>query len=41
MGYYPQFPGIIPLLRAGYPRVTEQYAEGLTPLDLHGLVEPR
>lgn len=30
MGYYPQFPEIIPHLRVGYPRVTEHYAEGLT-----------
>ena len=24
--YYPQFPGVIPVLRVGYPRVTEPYA---------------
>ncbi len=27
MGHYPQFPEIIPLPRADYPRVTEQSAE--------------
>jgi hypothetical protein len=41
MEYYPQFPGVILHLRAGYPRVTEQSAEGLNPLDSHGLIEPR
>ena len=41
MEYYPQFPGVILHPRSGYPRVTEQFAEGFTPLDLHGLVEPR
>ena len=29
MGYYSQFPGVIPHSRADYPRVTEQCAEGL------------
>jgi hypothetical protein len=29
MGYYPQFPEIIPHLRACYPRVTERSAETL------------
>ncbi len=33
--------GVILHPRSGYPRVTEQFAEGFTPLDLHGLVEPR
>ena len=28
MGYYPQFPEVISLPRAGYPRVTEPCAEG-------------
>ena len=39
MGYYPQFPEIIPRLRARSPRVTEQSAELLTALDSHVLIE--
>ncbi len=39
MGYYSQFPEVIPQHRAGYPRVTERYAESLKTLDSHGLIE--
>ena len=38
MGYYSHFREVIPLNRAGYPRVTERYAEA-RPLDSHGLIE--
>jgi hypothetical protein len=41
MEYYSQFPEVILQYRASSPRVTEQSAEGLTPLDSHGLSEPR
>lgn len=34
MGYYPQFPEVIPHLRVNYPRVTEQYAKELAFLRL-------
>ena len=37
--YYPQFPKVIPVLRVGYPRVTEPYATNLNSFDLHGLIE--
>ena len=39
MGYYAQFPEIIPQCRAGYPRVTEQYAKNLISFYSHGLIE--
>ena len=37
--YQPQFPRVIPVLRVGYPRVTEPYATNLNSFDLHGLIE--
>lgn len=37
--YQPQFPRVIPVLRVGYPRVTEPYATSLNSFDLHGLIE--
>ena len=37
--YYPQFPRVIPVLRVGYPRVTEPYATNLNSFNLHGLIE--
>ena len=39
MEYYSQFPEVILQYRAGYPRVTEQYAESIMTLDSHGLIE--
>ena len=37
MGYYPTFRWIIPHFRANSLRVTNQFAAGLNPLDLHAL----
>jgi len=36
---HPQFPEVIIQHRAGYPRVTERYAENLISRDSHGLIE--
>jgi hypothetical protein len=38
MGYCSHFREVIPQNRAGYPRVTERYAESLKTLDSHGLI---
>ena len=37
--YYSQFPEVIPEHRAGYPRVTEQFAKNLISFYSHGLIE--
>lgn len=39
--YCPQFPGVIPVLRVGYPRVTEPYATIQVSFNMHGLIEPQ
>ncbi len=39
MDHYSQFPEVIIQHRAGYPRVTERYAENLISRDSHGLIE--
>ena len=37
MGNYPVFRRVMPHIRGGFLRVTNQFAEGLNPLDLHAL----